>query len=56
MRNKVLIKISKTEDRSAIFSAAQTIKPSNFYINEYITKENDNLTNKLRKRKPNFNY
>ena len=49
----LMITVAKYDDRAAIFTAARTIKPTNFYVSEALTQRHQRLLYELRNAKRN---
>ena len=54
-KRRALVTTKTDEDRLSIFAAARTIKPTDFYINESLTRTRDQLYYDVRMHKKNTN-
>jgi hypothetical protein len=49
--NKMLVKVPNFEDKMSLLKAARTIRPPNFYVNEFLSRRQDKLLFEMRKLK-----
>lgn len=54
-KRKALVTVNNDEERSVIFVAAKTTKPNNFFINDALTKNRDQLFFSIRQHKKTNN-
>jgi hypothetical protein len=45
------VKVPTFEDKMTLLKAARTVRPPNFYINEFLSRRQDNLLFEMRKLK-----
>lgn len=54
--NKIFATALDEVDKSALFTTVRSLRPDNFYVNEYLTKENADLFYQLRKMKKDGHF
>ena len=54
-KDKIIVSSVKGDDRAAFFTASRTIRPQNFYVNEFLTREQSKLFYDIRQYRKNNN-